>query len=92
MEYGHDKDTKAYVRVVYGTLKGKSPWYPLHDAANRWDEKKDATELEYNQSKLRAIMRDRDGRRGPREYDANGYLLYPNEDEVPIRNVSSSDE
>ena len=92
VEYGHDNTHRPHVRLVYSLQRGKSMWYPLYEAAHRWQVMKEKAFDDYKKLLQTARTTDQHGPQGIREVDNNGYLLQPREDEVPHREQSSSDD
>ena len=91
MEYGHTKDGEPYVRMVKMGQEGKSMWYPLYQAAKKWNKAYDTAFRNWKILVEHAKTRDPDGEAGPRERDSDGILQYPHEDDVP-RELESADE
>ena len=85
VEYGHDKDSQPFVRLLYGPIRGKSMWYPLYKAAQNWNKKNMEAHQAYRRALTNAQLEDRDGPEGRMPKDDDGYLLFPQEDMVPYR-------
>ena len=62
---------------------GKSMWYPLHQAAKRWNAMHQFAKVIYENALANAKMEDKDGAAGPRGRDGEGILIKPTEDEIP---------
>ena len=92
VEYGHDGGSNPLVRLLYGPFRGKSQWFPLHQAAKRWEAQRQEADREYRRAAAKAEVKDVDGPDGQQPQDADGFLLFPHEDDVPYRAQSSSDE
>ena len=85
LEYGHDKDSNPLVRLVYGLQRGKSQWFPLHDAAKRWEKMRQEAERLYQRAVATAQQKDYDGPSGRQAVDEDSILIHPHEDKVPHR-------
>ena len=78
--------------MVFTYNGGRSPWYPLHQAAKRWNEEREEAHQIWEAARDKAKEEDVDGNEGEQERDRDGYLKYPHEDKVPYRAESSDDE
>ena len=64
VEYGHTKTGDPFVRLDYGRIRGKSMWFPLYDAAQKWSEMRKKALDEYNELYVKARDADEDGPQG----------------------------
>ena len=71
--------------------QGKSMWYPLHQAAKRWNAMHQFAKVIYENALSNAKMDNKDGSYGPRDRDGEGILMRPTEDEIPAWNYSDGD-
>ena len=67
-------------------------WYPLYQAAKKWNKIDEEAQLTYRRALSRAQIEDQDGIQGRQHVDDDGILIYPHEDNVPRRDESSSEE
>ena len=61
-------------------------------ATEKWALMRQEAEREYRKAVAKAEVKDVDGRQGCMPKDADGYLLFPHEDDVPYREQSSDEE
>ena len=61
VEYGHDGKNEPYVRLVLGSQRGRSQWFPIHQASLKWETMRKEAERDYKIAVAIAELKDQDG-------------------------------
>ena len=78
--------------MLFAKEWGKSMWYPLHQAAMRWNEVRLEARGVWLKTRDDAAAENKYGDKCPQRRDEDGILLHPFEDDLPFKEESESEE